>query len=405
MSKTNEPSSFLNSGIANDDDKIASTRIPVIVWVIIVSLITLVWQTMAAPLLLPSVFFGIVMLIHIYLYWRVNDIIKHSRLIYVVIQGGLIFGSAMMMPDGFPAVLIGLIPVLIGQTITIFYETTKVVLIALSLYFCFIMNIYLSKGAQELAVLIPLLLLMIIVVVAYAVLFYRQVNARVRTQTFLLDLELAHQKVEELTLANERQRIARDLHDTLAQGLAGVIMQLEAVDAHLSTGRTERAHEIIIRSMGQARETLADARKAIDNLRSRATPSIDFTEAMNNTIERFAIATGIKTDITCQINKPITGFKMEHILHIVSESLMNVARHAQADHVNIIIEEHWKGELLVYIQDNGRGFNVEKIGKQSGHYGLIGIHERARLIGGQIQIESHNQGTVIKLILPFSHRR
>ncbi|KQY94372.1 histidine kinase [Paenibacillus sp. Root52] len=401
MSKSVEQSSFLNSGMANDEDKIASTRIPVIVWVIIVSIITIVWQTMSTPILLQSVIFGIVMLLHIYLYWRVNQIIRHSRSIYVVIQGMLIFGSAMLMSDGFPAVLIGLIPVLIGQTITIFYETAKVVLIALCLYFCFIMNIYLLKGAEELAVLIPLLLLMIIVVVAYAVLFYRQVNARFRTQTFLLDLELAHQKVEELTLANERQRIARDLHDTLAQGLAGVIMQLEAVDAHLGKGRTERAHEIIINSMGQARETLADARKAIDNLRSRATPSIDFSDAVNDTIDRFVIATGIKTDITCEINRPISGFKMEHILHIVSESLMNVARHAQANKVRIIIEENRKDELRVCIQDNGRGFNVEKIGKQSGHYGLIGIHERARLIGGQIQIESQNQGTVIKLILPL----
>lgn len=401
MQSSNEQSQFLNTGIATEDDKIASTRIPVIVWVIIVTVVTIVWQTMSSSWLLPSIIFGLVMVLHIYLYWRVNWFIQRSRVLYVVIQAGLIFGSTVLVPDGYPAVLIGLIPVLIGQTIAIFYETAKVVLVALILYLCFVLNIYFLNSAAELTILIPLFLLMIIVVVAYAVLFYRQVNARVRTQTFLLDLELAHKKVEELTLANERQRIARDLHDTLAQGLAGVIMQLEAVDAHLIKGRTTRAHEIIIRSMGQARETLSDARKAIDNLRSRATPSIDFSEAVNDTVHRFVIATGLKTNLTCQIQSPISGFKMEHILHILSESLMNVARHAQANQVNIEISEHRNNQLHMSILDNGTGFNVDKLGKLSGHYGLIGIYERARLIGGQIHIESNSQGTVIHLTLPL----
>lgn len=401
MRNSHEQSTFLNSGIATEDDKIASTRIPVIVWVIIVTVVTIVWQTMSAPSLLLSIIFSILMVLHIFLYWRVNQITRNSRMLYVVIQGVLIFGSAVLVSDGYPAVLIGLIPVLIGQTIAIFYETAKVVLVALILYLCFVLNIYFLNGAAELAILIPLLLLMIIVVVAYAVLFYRQVNARVRTQTFLLDLELAHKKVEELTLANERQRIARDLHDTLAQGLAGVIMQLEAVDAHLIKGRTTRAHEIIIRSMGQARETLSDARKAIDNLRSRATSSIDFSEAVKETVHRFVIAIGLKTDLTCQIQTPISGFKMEHVLHILSESLMNVARHAQATQVKIEIIEHRNGQLRMLITDNGSGFNVEKIGKLSGHYGLIGIFERARLIGGQIHIESNSEGTVIHLTLPL----
>lgn len=96
---------------------------------------------------------------------------------------------------------------------------------------------------------------------AFAIMFFRQVHERQRIQSFLQDLQEAHKKVEELTLANERQRMARDLHDTLAQGVAGLIMRLEAADAHLSRGNTERTGEIIKQSMQQARRTLADARE------------------------------------------------------------------------------------------------------------------------------------------------
>ncbi|UPK47383.1 hypothetical protein KET34_18125 [Paenibacillus pabuli] len=98
----------------------------------------------------------------------------------------------------------------------------------------------------------------VLVVISYVSLFYRQVNARVRTQNFLRELELAHQKVEELTLTGERQRMARDLHDTLAQGLAGIIMQLEAASIHQEKGNQLKVQEIIRNARVQARQSLAD---------------------------------------------------------------------------------------------------------------------------------------------------
>lgn len=77
---------------------------------------------------------------------------------------------------------------------------------------------------DEMIVFLPIFILMLIVVLAYAILFLKQVQERLKIQSFLEDLREAHEKVEELTLANERQRMARDLHDTLAQGVAGLIM-------------------------------------------------------------------------------------------------------------------------------------------------------------------------------------
>ncbi|MEN1990531.1 sensor histidine kinase [Paenibacillus hubeiensis] len=395
------PKKMNPSGINEEEtDPIASSRIPIIIWLWLVAIATLILQTMSAPLLVPSIFFVAAMLAHTLVYWEVNKLIIRSKLLYILLQAGLIYGSAMLMPDGMPAVLIGLIPVLIGQTFAIFYETVKVVLVAFTLYLLFCTVTLFTRSGTDVALLILLLLMMIVVVVSYAVLFYRQVNARVRTLTFLHELEKAHQKVEELTLTSERQRMARDLHDTLAQGLAGIIMQLEAVDEHMNRGSFPRAHEIVRSSMGQARKTLADARKAIDDLRTKATPAISFGEAVLEQIQRFQQATGIKVELDGKSPPDISKVQMEHVLHILSESLMNIARHAQATIASVRMAEE-KGVFHLIIIDNGVGFSVDRIGKQSGHYGIIGINERARLIGGSIEIASGKEGTTIVLRVPL----
>ncbi len=115
---------------------------------------------------------------------------------------------------------------------------------------------------------------LVLFVVIYVTLYIRQHEAREQAQNLLKELEAANQQlseyaaqVEDLTIATERQRLARDLHDTLSQGLAGLILQLEAVDANLKNERQDRAVEILQQSMEHARATLADARLAISDLR------------------------------------------------------------------------------------------------------------------------------------------
>ena len=111
--------------------------------------------------------------------------------------------------------------------------------------------------------------------------YSRQADARVKAQELLAELEAANRRltesadqIEDLTLANERQRMARELHDTLAQGLAGLILQLEAADSHLASGHPDRAQAIVQQAMTRARETLAESRRAIDGLRAGTDPAI-----------------------------------------------------------------------------------------------------------------------------------
>ena len=103
----------------------------------------------------------------------------------------------------------------------------------------------------------------VIFIVIYVTLYMRQAEAREQAQALLLELEKANRqlseyadRVEDLTIANERQRMARELHDTLSQGLAGLILQLEAADANLAKDHSDKARVIIQQSMQQARATL-----------------------------------------------------------------------------------------------------------------------------------------------------
>ena len=105
-------------------------------------------------------------------------------------------------------------------------------------------------------------------VLVYVLLFMRQLHARAELQEAHTQLAEYAQQVETLTLEAERQRMARELHDTLAQGLAGLVLQLEALEASLERGKTGQALQIVGQARERARTTLADARRAIDDLRA-----------------------------------------------------------------------------------------------------------------------------------------
>lgn len=198
-------------------------------------------------------------------------------------------------------------------------------------------------------------------------------------------------RIESLTLQNERQRMARELHDTLAQGVAGLVLQLEAVKAHLASSRTERASSIIEQAIARARSTLAESRAAIDDL--RAVPE-NIADSVREKIERFKQATGIPCEAKIAVEEnQLSMESTNHGLNILSEALTNIARHAQATqvHVRWLVQNQ---TLELEVRDNGKGFDPAQ--NTSGHYGLIGMYERARLSGGDLTVESNANGTCIR---------
>lgn len=176
-------------------------------------------------------------------------------------------------------------------------------------------------------------------------------------------------------------------------------MQLEATEAHLNRGNLERAKEIVNKSMSQARRTLADARNAIDDLRARTLPELDWQDAVKSEIHRFSSATGTPVKLNNAVKMRLSGKTMEHLLYVLREALTNIAKHAEATDVIVQMEDTTDGNFRMTIRDNGIGFNPDIIGNQAGHYGLIGIKERVRLIGGHVNILNTGTGTCIQILL------
>lgn len=227
-------------------------------------------------------------------------------------------------------------------------------------------------------------------------------QAHERTMALLRELDEAHAqlsaytlRVEELTVTTERQRIARDLHDTLIQGVTGLLMQLGVVRAQLRHQKVERAQVLLEQVMEQASDALADARCAIGDLRSGRTRSDDVVEVVQEEISRFTTTTGLccHADIAALSTLPTPC--CEHVVRVISEGLTNVARHAQANVVWIQATAQ-KSLLTLQVRDNGIGFDPETISAEMGKYGLLGMRERARLIGGQLEIIStKGEGTTL----------
>ena len=236
----------------------------------------------------------------------------------------------------------------------------------------------------------------------------RSLDAGDRARTLLSELEDSHRQladyaaeVEALTIAAERQRMARDLHDTLAQGLAGLVMQLEAARHHLGAGNTGRTGEILEQAMDRARTALEDARRAIDDLHEQ--PEIGLAALVRQRAQRFAAATGIPVEVKVSLSDEyvVDPDVHDHTGRIMGESLANIAVHAAASHVTVSLAEHEAGFFL-QIEDDGRGFDP-LVTPPTGHYGLMGMRERARLAGGSLQIES-SPGRGTRVIAGFPAR-
>ncbi|MEZ4643647.1 MAG: sensor histidine kinase [Chloroflexota bacterium] len=242
--------------------------------------------------------------------------------------------------------------------------------------------------------------------IIFIVMYRRQSEAREESQHLLAELAATNRQladyaaqVENLTLAAERQRMARELHDTLAQGVAGLILQLEAANNHLENGRFPRAQTIIQQSMRRARTTLADARAAIDDLRL---DERSLAETIQRHVDRFTQATGIPCHLTLNLadETAVPPTIAEHAGRMISESLTNITRHAQANNVWLTVAQT-AAHITIEVRDDGVGFDMETA-VRAGHYGLLGMRERARLVGGEFTIDSEpNKGSQLTIHLPM----
>jgi two-component system, NarL family, sensor histidine kinase YdfH len=391
-------------------------------WILTVAMIVIYGSALIgsphlrAPITLSL--FTLLMIIHTGLHWisphMGREPWRRWRVGYMVGQAALAFILNYMA--GGVGILLGLYMALIGESVGMLPQvrwkaTATVLYLALSA-----INYLMLVGWRDIIWWVAAVVPVAFFVIVYVFLYGRQAEAREEAQALSRKLEAANRQltesaaqVEDLTRAAERQRMARELHDTLAQGLAGLILQLEAANSHLANDRPERAQAIVQQAMTRARGTLADARRAIDDLRAETAATSDLAAAVRAEADRFTAATGLPCELTLALPTPLSQPVREQALRAVTEALTNVAKHAQAAHVWVrltgcITPAQGPG-LEVEVRDDGLGFD-SAAALAPGHYGLQGLRERARLTGGALEVASApSRGTLVQLWLPIDESR
>jgi signal transduction histidine kinase len=217
---------------------------------------------------------------------------------------------------------------------------------------------------------------------------------------------LARRKRQEYqAVLTERNRVARELHDTLEQGLTGISLQLEAVNATVSTS-PEMAH----RSLEVARQMLSysleETRRSVMDLRSQALEARDLPGALTNLARQMTLGTRTCAEVRVEGQpQPLDASQEHHLLRIGLEALTNALKHANASRIDIELRFRATETDLV-VKDDGRGLAVGDQDMNEGHFGLLGVRERVDKLGGSLQIDSRpGQGTQLAVTVPLRPRR
>ncbi|MGH8092588.1 MAG: GAF domain-containing protein [Chthoniobacterales bacterium] len=211
--------------------------------------------------------------------------------------------------------------------------------------------------------------------------------------------ELAEQSREAAVLA-ERNRMARDIHDTLAQGFTGVIVQLEAVADAISSGDHIEAEKYLLRASGSARQSLNEARRSVHALRPEALQRANFWEALKGIIKNTTAGSAICTHTKLKGKVPDLPPDWEkNLMHIGQEALTNTLKYAHAERFEAHLTCNAK-ELRLQLEDDGDGFALKDA---HDGFGLAGMRERVEEMGGELKISSaRGKGTKLTVVLPLN---
>jgi signal transduction histidine kinase len=228
-----------------------------------------------------------------------------------------------------------------------------------------------------------------------------------RLEATIAENEGLHQQLlvqaREAGVLDERRRMAREIHDTLAQGLTGIVTQLQAAEqaASRTPGDPSGWRRHVDAATRLARDSLTEARRSVDALRPEPLEGCRLSEALTSVAERWSALNGIPAQVTTTGTvRPINSEAEFALLRAAQEALANVARHAHASRVGLTIS-YMENEVALDVRDDGVGFDPA-VSERSDHgFGLIAMRQRIAALSGTLQIESEpGGGTAISACVP-----
>ena len=240
-----------------------------------------------------------------------------------------------------------------------------------------------------------------------------EARPRYRPEEIELAQALAHQAMlaiqlnefaeqsRQAAILEERNRMARDIHDTLAQGFTGVIVQLEAVEDAIACCRRKEANEHLRRASELARQSLNEARRSVHALRPQALQRGNFWEALKGIVKNTTAGTTLHTRFELRGKlRELPLVWEENLLHIGQEALTNALKYARPRNFETRLICNTK-ELRLELRDDGGGFKIN--GRHDG-FGLAGMRERVEQMGGELKVtSSRGKGTKVIVTLPYNH--
>ena len=234
----------------------------------------------------------------------------------------------------------------------------------------------------------------------YFTVILRDVTERVRAEN---ELRASREEIKEMALAassvreQEKSRIARELHDELGQSLTALKIDVVWMKQNLSAPTAELAGKLT--EMQQLVDsTVMATRRLSSDLRPLILDDLGLAAAAEWLVQNFTQHTGVACELAISPGLEIAEPRATGVFRVLQESLTNIARHAQATQVEVNLAEE-EGRVVLHVQDNGLGFDASAPRKQ-GSFGLLGIRERAALLGGDVVIESTpGKGTLVEVRL------
>lgn len=215
-----------------------------------------------------------------------------------------------------------------------------------------------------------------------------------------------YRRSREVAILEERNRVAREIHDTLAQGFTGILVQLQAAE-RLSLKHPEKARQSLQEAHDLARESLQEARRSVLNLRPTVLENLPLDQAIARQVQRFGAEHRLKANFILEgYPSPLNPEAEQHLYRIAQEGLTNVSRHAQAKRV-IVVLSYTPQAVTLTIRDDGVGLNgqaehtLQASGNGAHGFGLVSIRQRTGLMQGQVTFSTPDSGgTEIKVMIP-----
>ena len=234
-----------------------------------------------------------------------------------------------------------------------------------------------------------------------------QLEERVKERTAELKFQITARKESELqfkAVLGERTRLAQELHDTLEQTLTGIALQLDAA-ARLYPRNPENATNRLELARNLMRQSQVELRRSVWDLRCRALEQFDLPGALLRSGGQITYGTGIQIKVETRGEvRPLPEVVEENLLRMGQEALTNVIKHSNANLASFELQFN-ADNVILQIKDDGKGFVPENcVGPRDGHFGLLGMTERAKRLGGQVVISSElGTGTTIRVEIPLGH--